>query len=86
MIASRGNLTFKPGPESAGTEVTLWVQFEPPLGPVGEGLVKTLQKAPRALAGQALRRFKSLVETGEIPILDRNPSARSVRFDLKEDI
>jgi len=75
-IATRGNIAFKPGPESRGTEATLWVQFEPPLGVVGEGLLKTLQKVPRAIAGQALRRFKSLVETGEIPTLDHNPSAR----------
>jgi uncharacterized membrane protein len=75
-IATRGNVTFTPGPESKGTEATLWVQFEPPLGAVGEGLAKTLQNFPRAIAGQALRRFKSLAETGEIPTLDHNPSAR----------
>ena len=73
-IATRGNVTFTPG--SKGTEATLWVQFEPPLGAVGEGLAKTLQNFPRAIAGQALRRFKSLAETGEIPTLDHNPSAR----------
>ena len=76
MIASRGHVTFKPGPDGTGTEVTLWVQFEPPLGGVGEGLVKALHKLPRAVVGQALRRFKSLVETGEIPTLERNPSGR----------
>lgn len=75
-IATRGNVAFQPGRENTGTEVKLWVQFEPPLGAVGEGLAKTLQKFPRAIAGQALRRFKSLVETGEIPTLEHNPSAR----------
>lgn len=75
-IATRGSITFKPGPEGAGTEATLWVQFEPPLGAVGASLAKTLQVFPRAIAGQALRRLKSLVETGEIPTLDHNPSMR----------
>jgi uncharacterized membrane protein len=75
-IATRGHVAFQPGRENTGTEVKLWVQFEPPLGNVGEGLAKTLQKFPRAIAGQALRRFKSLVETGEIPTLEYNPSAR----------
>jgi hypothetical protein len=32
---------------------------------------------PRTIATQALRRFKSLVETGEIPTLEHNPSART---------
>lgn len=75
-IATRGHVVFQPGRQNTGTEVKLWVQFEPPLGAVGEGLAKTLQRFPRAIAGQALRRFKSLVETGEIPTLERNPSAR----------
>jgi uncharacterized membrane protein len=75
-IATRGHVAFEPGRENTGTEVKLWVQFEPPLGAVGEGLAKTLQKFPRAITGQALRRFKSLVETGEIPTLEHNPSAR----------
>jgi len=75
-IVTRGHVTFQPGRENTGTEVRLWVQFEPPLGAVGEGLAKTLQKFPRAIAGQTLRRFKSLIETGEIPTLEHNPSAR----------
>lgn len=75
-MVTRGHVEFKPGPESTGTEVRLWVQFEPPLGAIGEGLAKTLHMLPRAIAGQALRRFKSLVETGEIPTLDNNPSTR----------
>jgi len=75
-IVTRGSVTFKPGPEGTGTEVMLWVQVEPPLGAVGESLLKTLHKVPRAITGQALRRFKSLVETGEVPTLEHNPSAR----------
>ena len=86
-IATRGTVTFTPGPASTGAVATLWVQFDPPLGAVGEGLAKTLHKFPRAIAGQALRRFKSLVETGEIPTLDHNPSARGVSDSFrKEDI
>jgi uncharacterized membrane protein len=75
-IVTRGHVTFQPRRENTGTEVHLWVQFEPPLGAVGEGLANMLQKFPRAIAGKALRRFKSLVETGEIPTLEHNPSAR----------
>jgi len=75
-IASRGNIAFRSGPDGKGTEATMWVQFEPPLGAVGEGLVKTLRQVPRAITGQALRRFKSLVETGEVPTLEHNPSTR----------
>lgn len=37
-IATRGNVTFTPGPEGRGTEAKVWVQFDPPLGAIGEGL------------------------------------------------
>jgi uncharacterized membrane protein len=75
-LVNHGRITFEPGPDGTGTEVTLQMQFEPPLGSIGAGLVNVLHKIPRALAGQTLRRFKSLVETGEIPTLAENPSGR----------
>jgi hypothetical protein len=39
-------------------------------------LAKLLGPAPKLLLQKALRRFKSLAETGEIPTLQRNPAAR----------
>ncbi len=75
-LVNRGEITFRPGPDGVRTEVRLFMQFEPPLGSVGAGLMKALAKLPRGIAGQTLRRFKSLVESGEIPTLERNPSGR----------
>jgi uncharacterized membrane protein len=64
-LVNRGEITFEPGP--AGAEARLTMQFEPPLGPVGLGVVKALKLLPSGIAEQSLRRFKSLVETGEAP-------------------
>ena len=75
-MVSRGSVNFRPGPDETGTVVTLNLQFEPPLGAAGAGLVKAFHKIPRAIVGQALRRLKSLAETGEIPTLEHNPSGR----------
>jgi uncharacterized membrane protein len=75
-LVNRGEVTFEPGPNGVGTEVRLSMQFEPPLGTVGSGVMKALHLIPRGIAGQALRRFKSLAETGEIPTLQHNPSGR----------
>lgn len=75
-MANVGELGFKPGPDGTGTEVTLHMEFEPPLGTVGAAIVSTLHMLPRAIAGQSLRRFKSLAETGEVPTLAHNVSAR----------
>jgi len=75
-LVNRGTVTFRPGPDTTGTEVTLRLQFEPPLGAVGARIANWLAKVPRAVIGQTLHRFKSLAETGEIPSLGSNPSGR----------
>ncbi len=69
-------MRFRPAPADWGTVATLNFRFEPPAGALGNSAAKLLGAVPRVLAEKALRRFKSLVETGEIPTLERNPSAR----------
>jgi uncharacterized membrane protein len=75
-LPNRGEVIFRDAGGGIGSEVTLQMQFEPPLGVAGAKLVKALHLLPRSIAGDALRRFKSLVETGEIPTLAHNPSGR----------
>ena len=74
-LGNEGSARFRPAPGALGTVVTLRVRFEPPGGALGAAL-KLSEIVPSSILGTALRRFKSLVETGEIPTLDRNPSAR----------
>lgn len=67
---------FRRAPRDWGTEVTLQVRFEPPGGRTGNRVVKRLGFVPRLQLEKMLRRFKSVVETGEFPTLVHNPSAR----------
>ncbi|MEI5675619.1 MULTISPECIES: hypothetical protein [unclassified Nocardioides] len=64
-----GAVSFVAAPQDLGTEVTLTLVLEDPM-PGGGDL------AVGAMAHKALRRAKALAETGEIPTLDHNPSAR----------
>ncbi|WP_436927731.1 SRPBCC family protein [Halosimplex amylolyticum] len=75
-VPNEGSVRFKSRADGEETEVTLHLRFDPPGGRVGTALLERLDLLPDAAAGTALRRFKSLVETGEIPTLERNPSAR----------
>ncbi|MDS0476733.1 SRPBCC family protein [Natrinema sp. 1APR25-10V2] len=75
-VASEGSVRFREAPAGRGTEVTFRFRFEPPGGPVGTAVTKRLEIVPDSLVAVALDRFKSLVETGEIPTLEGNPSAR----------
>jgi uncharacterized membrane protein len=77
-ISNEGSLRFQPAPAGRGTVATLRVRFHPPGGALGEGLIKHLGSTPLELVAEgALRRFKNLVETGEIPTTARQPAARA---------
>jgi uncharacterized membrane protein len=75
-FANEGSVRFQHAPGDRGTVVTLRFQFDPPGGPLGDVIARALEGVPATLAREVLRRFKSLVEAGEIPTLERNPSAR----------
>ena len=78
-VPNRGTVQFKGGaPGSRGTEVALRFEFDPPGGVVGDAAAKYLGFVPGVLASGVLRRFKALIETGEIPTLSQNVSARGV--------
>ena len=75
-VAADGSVEFRPAPGDRGTEVALRLRVEPTRGELGAMMLRRLGFVPGVAAGTALDRFKSLVETGEIPTLERNPSAR----------
>lgn len=75
-VPNRGSVRFRPAAGDRGTIVTLSLEFDPIGGTVGNTVLKRLDIVPETLAGHALGRFKSLVESGEIPSLEGNPSGR----------
>lgn len=77
-VANEGWLRLHPAPAGRGTVATLRLRFEPPAGALGEWVLELLGTTPlRVVADGALRRFKNLVETGEIPTTARQPAARA---------
>jgi uncharacterized membrane protein len=77
QIPNEGSLSFQKAPADWGTVATLSMRFDPPGGVLGDSVAKALSIAPRIGLEQVLRNFKSLVETGELPTLAHNPSARA---------
>jgi uncharacterized membrane protein len=75
-LPHEGELRLREAPAGRGTEVTFRLHFHPSrlgLASIGRRLGLPLE----LLVGEALRRLKALAESGEIPSLDRNPSARA---------
>ncbi|RYZ14692.1 MAG: SRPBCC family protein [Alphaproteobacteria bacterium] len=65
-VDNAGTVEFKTGPEGRGTEVRALISFKPPMGGAGRMVAGWMQKDPHIQAKRDLRRFKQLIETGEI--------------------
>jgi uncharacterized membrane protein len=65
-IENAGSVRFSDAPAGRGTVVRLELAYEPPLGRLGAVAAKLLPQDPLRLAGDSLRCFKQLMETGEI--------------------
>ncbi|MDY6923330.1 MAG: SRPBCC family protein [Pseudomonadota bacterium] len=61
-----GWVEFRDNPFGRGTEVRVFIDYDPPAGAIGKVIAKVLQREPRVQARRELRRFKQLMETGEI--------------------
>lgn len=66
-VDHEGWIEFRDNPFGRGTEVRVFVSYDPPAGALGKVVAKVLQREPRIQARRELRRFKQLMETGEIP-------------------
>ncbi len=71
-----GEVWFRPAPGDRGTEVTLRFKLESSANTLHKAASTLMPSIPKMAIRKALMRFKSLAETGEIPSLKNNPSAR----------
>ncbi|UZK70098.1 SRPBCC family protein [Sphingomonas sp. S1-29] len=69
-IDTEGRVTFRDAPGGRGTQVALIVAYKAPFGTAGRLVAKLFQREPNIQARRDLRRFKSLMETGEIATSD----------------
>jgi uncharacterized membrane protein len=51
------------------------IVYDPPAGTLGKVIAKLFQREPNIQARQDLRRFKQLMETGEIPTSEPQAAA-----------
>ena len=74
-VAHAGSVTFRPlRPDE--TEVTITLQCEVPGGRVGLTLARIVGGSPHSKVRSALRRWKQLLETGELPTVEGQPAGR----------
>jgi uncharacterized membrane protein len=69
-VQNSGSVRFKPAPRGRGTEVRVQLQYTPPAGALGRTIAKLFGEEPEQQIAEDLRRFKQLLETGEISVSD----------------
>jgi uncharacterized membrane protein len=73
QIPNAGTVRFEPAPGDQGTEVTVSLEYDPPGGKVGAWLAKLSGEEAGQQVADTLRRFKALMEAGEIPTTEGQP-------------
>ena len=75
QISTSGQVEFEDAPGERGTFVSLVMAYDPPGGAAGQLVAKLFGREPNIQARHDLRRFKQLMETGEVTS-NASPSAR----------
>ncbi|MCH8686485.1 SRPBCC family protein [Pedomonas mirosovicensis] len=68
MVKNTGWVEFRDAPAGQGTEVHAVILYKPPAGQTGRMLAKLLHREPTIQLRRDLRRFKQLMEAGEITV------------------
>jgi uncharacterized membrane protein len=84
-VDNAGVVQFKPAPGGRGTIVEVEMTYNPPAGKLGAVVAKILGEAPEKQVDVELRRFKQLMETGEIARTEGQSAGRSRSTSRKYD-
>ena len=76
-VEHAGTVRFMNAPGNRGTIVRVQMHYQPPGGKVGAAVAKLFGEEPRQQIPQELRRFKAIIETGEVPTTEGQPSGHS---------
>lgn len=71
-----GSVRFEQAPGNRGTIVTVEMQYRPPLGTLGAAVAAWFGEDPPQTVKRDLRRFKQIMEIGEIITTDGQPAGR----------
>lgn len=69
-IDNAGTVRFEAAPGDEGTEVTVQLEYDPPGGKLAALFAKLTGEEPEQQVAETLRRFKALMESGEMPTIE----------------
>lgn len=81
-VTNRGEVEFSPAPGGRGTEIRVRLSYDPPAGKLGATIAKLFGEAPDQQLRDDLRRFKQVLETGEVVRSEGSPEGTKIRRQL----
>jgi uncharacterized membrane protein len=83
-IDNSGVVRFLPAPGGRGTELHVTVRYDMPAGPLGKAVAKYFGEEPSQQLDDDLRRFKQVIETGEVVRSDGAPGGKRARNEFPQ--
>ncbi|MGM1065460.1 SRPBCC family protein [Saccharothrix sp. Mg75] len=83
-VPNAGTVWFVPAPDGASTEVHVVLVYEIPGGAVGKAVAKYFGEEPHQQLDDDLRRFKQVLETGEVVRSDGAPWGKRARAEFPQ--
>jgi uncharacterized membrane protein len=75
-IPNRGSVEFQTSHQGTATVISVAIDYHPPAGRLGSVVAKMFGEEPETQVREDLRRLKQLLEAGEIPTTEGQPSGR----------
>ena len=85
-VYNTGSIDFKRAPGKGGTFVTIKMEYRAPGGTLGSTIAWLFGEEPNQTIKEELRRFKQLMETGEVVTTVGQPAGRSSSTSWKYDL
>lgn len=83
-VANAGEVLFVPAPGGRGTEVHVAMSYEMPAGRLGEAIARYFGEDPHQQLDDDLRRFKQVMETGEVVRSEGAPGGKRARHEFPQ--
>lgn len=78
-VDNSGEVEFRAAPGGRGTEIRVRLTYHPPAGKLGATVAKLFGEAPEQQVRDDLRRFKQVLETGEVVRSEGSPEGPRAR-------
>ncbi len=83
-VENSGEVEFCPAPGGRGTEIRVWLTYHPPAGKLGAVVAKFFGEAPDQQLRDDLRRFKQVLELGEVVRSEGSPEGTNARRQMAQ--